>query len=60
MEIALQQLHEPPPPLRKTVPTISSVIEQVVLKALAKDPQQRFPSMQDFANAFEPRTASLI
>lgn len=44
---------EPPPPLRETMPTISPAIEQVILKALAKDPHQRFSSIEGFANAFE-------
>src|SRR5260370_15542055 len=35
------------------VPGISSAIEQVVLTALAKEPQQRFASVQAFAIALE-------
>ncbi len=42
-----------PPSLRQKVPTISSSVEQVVLKALAKEPQQRFSNVMDFANALE-------
>src|SRR5205807_2300308 len=34
-------------------PTLSLQIEQVVLTALAKEPKQRFPSIQAFATAFE-------
>jgi serine/threonine protein kinase len=52
-EIISQHLHAPPPPLHSWVPTISFDVEQVVLRALSKDPQQRFPSVQDFALAFE-------
>lgn len=52
-EIVRQSLSEPPPPLREILSTIPLAIEQVVLKALAKDPQQRFPSSEDFADAFE-------
>jgi eukaryotic-like serine/threonine-protein kinase len=43
----------PPPPLREKVPDILSPIEEVVMVALAKDPQQRFANVQAFANAFE-------
>ncbi len=53
IEIAMHHLNDPIPPLRKKVPTISSAIEQVVMKALAKDPHQRFASVQDFATALE-------
>lgn len=54
MEILTQLFSaQPPPPLCKTIPALSPAIEQVVVKALAKDPHQRFPGMLDFAQAFE-------
>src|SRR5437588_10253487 len=40
-EITNQHLSAPPPPPRSRMPTISSALEQVVLKALAKDPELR-------------------
>src|SRR5215469_18340363 len=52
-QVASQQLSAPPPPLHVKVPAISPAIEQVVLKALDKDPQQRFAHVQDFAVALE-------
>src|SRR5579864_5744016 len=52
-EVMVQQLTMPPPPLRERVATIPLGIEQVVLRALAKDPKQRFASVQDFATALE-------
>lgn len=52
IEVAMSHLTDPPPSLRAKVPTISVEVEQVVLKALAKDPQQRFASVQAFAEAF--------
>src|SRR5205085_2363580 len=53
LQVALQHVQFRPPPLREKVPTISPVIERVILKALAKDPAHRFLSVQDFASAFE-------
>ena len=50
-EIASQHLFTAPPPLREQVPTISRAVEQVVLKALAKDPKERFSSVLAFAQA---------
>jgi predicted ATPase/serine/threonine protein kinase/DNA-binding CsgD family transcriptional regulator len=52
-EIANQHLSAPPPPLHTRIPAISPAIEQVVLKALAKDPEQRFEHVQAFALALE-------
>lgn len=51
-EVATQHLFAPPPPLREKVPTISPLIEQVVLTALAKNPKDRFGTVRAFANAF--------
>ena len=52
-QIASQHLSTPPPSLHAEMPWISSTVESIVLKALAKDPQQRFATVQDFANALE-------
>ncbi len=46
-------VHAPPPPLREKIATISPAVEHVVLRALAKDPQQRFASIWAFADALE-------
>jgi serine/threonine protein kinase len=51
--VALQHIQAPPPPLHAKIPTLSPAVEQVIMKALAKDPQSRFPSVQAFATALE-------
>lgn len=51
--IAMQHLLDLPPPLREKVPNIPEGVERVVLKTLVKEPQQRFTTIQDFANALE-------
>jgi serine/threonine protein kinase len=53
LAIATQHLHEPPPPLRRKDDTISPAVEEVVLKALAKDPKERFDNVKSFANALQ-------
>src|SRR5438034_8813358 len=52
-EIAIKHTLVPPPSLRERVTTISPTVEQVILKALAKNPQQRFKHIRDFAQALE-------
>lgn len=52
-EVASQQMLVSPSPLRLKVAAIAPQIEEVVMMALAKDPEQRFLSMQAFARAFE-------
>ena len=52
-EVMAQHLSMPPLPLRECIPTIPLEIEQVVLRALAKDPKARFASVADFAKTLE-------
>src|SRR5262249_9406375 len=52
-EIASQHLFVAPTPLREKVPSIPPDVEQVVLTALTKDPQQRFGNVRAFATALE-------
>lgn len=52
-EIAVQHLMKAPPSLIAHVPGLSRAVEDVVLKALAKDPRDRFVTIQDFTAALE-------
>ena len=52
-EVAAKHLMVPPPTLREQIPNISPEVEKVVFTALAKDPKQRFGSVQAFANALK-------
>lgn len=53
LELCGQHLFMPPPSLKEKVPWVSSAVEDVVMKALAKDPQQRFANVRLFAEALE-------
>ena len=53
VEIASQHVLVPPPPLRQKVPSLSPTVEQVVAKALEKEPQKRFASVREFVDALE-------
>ena len=46
-----QHMEVPPPHLRERVPSMAPKLEAMVLKALAKDPPQRFESVAAFADA---------
>jgi ABC-type transport system substrate-binding protein/serine/threonine protein kinase len=59
-ELVAQQLSMSPPSLRERVPSIPAEIEQVVLRALAKDPKARFASVADFATALEQTSQQVL
>ncbi len=59
-ELMAQHLSMPPPSLRERVPAIPLEVEQVVLRALAKDPKERFASVKDFASALEQASQHLL
>lgn len=50
-EVAAGQCMAVPPPMRRAVPGITQELERVVMRGLAKRPEQRFPSVQTFATA---------
>ncbi|MBV9229078.1 MAG: serine/threonine protein kinase, partial [Chloroflexi bacterium] len=52
-EIASQHLFVPPPPLHEKGTELPPAVEEVVLTALAKNPEQRFARILDFATALE-------
>ncbi len=53
IELARKQTNTTPPALSEKVSSLPAMVEQVVLQALAKDPQFRFASVQAFALALE-------
>jgi len=52
-EIAVKHTLTLPPSLLEKVPELPPAVEKVVLRALAKDPQQRFENVQVFALSLE-------
>src|SRR2546430_1147681 len=49
--VMAQHLSAQPAPLRTYAPSISADIEEVILRALEKEPDQRFPTVLTFTNA---------
>jgi serine/threonine-protein kinase len=50
---------EPVPPLRTIAPAVSKPLEDVIFRALAKTPAERFPTMEDFAAALQAPEAAV-
>ena len=53
VQICVQHLNETPPSLRTLNPSLSREVERVIFKALAKDPSQRYPHIQEFDYALK-------
>jgi serine/threonine protein kinase len=56
-EVMVQHLTMPPPALREKDPSLPEAVEAVVLKALAKEPEDRYASVPRFAQALEQASA---
>jgi serine/threonine-protein kinase len=53
IELIVKHVKEAPPPLREVLPTVPEAIERVVMRALEKDPAQRYQSAPELSRAFE-------
>lgn len=51
LEVLLQHRVDEPPSIRQLCPEVPQQIEQILLKALAKAPEARFPTVEQFAQA---------
>ena len=52
-QLMYQHFSVAPPPPSKLNPQLSDAIDAVILRALAKNPEDRYPAITDFASAFE-------
>jgi serine/threonine-protein kinase len=50
VDIAMKQVNDPPPPLRRRNRLVSPAMEQIVMRALAKDSALRYPSARAMAD----------
>ncbi|MBK6536107.1 MAG: protein kinase [Deltaproteobacteria bacterium] len=59
VEVLNHLLFEPIPRLRDAAPSVPASLEQVVMKALERDPNNRYSSAHEFADAIERATKVL-
>ena len=52
-DVLRMQVHEPPPPLADVAPDVSPALAETLERALAKSPDDRFPTAEAFADAVE-------
>ncbi len=57
--VAIKHAIEEPPPITRFNPTIPANIERIVLKAMAKSPNERYASAGEFALAFYKEVAAI-
>lgn len=53
MSVALKHISDPPPPPTEINPNIPVEVEQVILKALDKEPNRRFENAREFVRSLE-------
>jgi serine/threonine-protein kinase len=57
--VAMRHINEPPPPIRDKRPDVPPRVEAAIQKAMAKRPEDRFPTMADFCRELEACLAEL-
>jgi serine/threonine-protein kinase len=60
MAIAIKHVNEPLTPPRKVTPNLPEAVERVLVKALAKDPHERFTSVAELNAAFQAALAGVV
>ena len=58
-DVMMMQMTQPVAPLSQLRPDVPERVEAAVMKALAKDPNERFQTVSEFAAALDPQTQLL-
>lgn len=57
-EIMMGHLQQMPPPPHELVAQLPAALSQAMMRALAKDPEQRFATAEEFLHAIDPHAAT--
>lgn len=58
IELSMQHLHDPIPKAKQYVRDLPADVDQIIAKAIAKNPEDRYPNMAAFAAALEKISGS--
>jgi len=60
IELSMQHLHDPIPKAKQYVRDLPAEVDQVIAKAIAKNPDDRYPSIAAFAQALEKLSGTVV
>lgn len=60
IELSMQHLHDPIPKAKQYIRDLPAEVDQVIAKAIAKNPDDRYPSMAAFAQALEKLSGTVV
>lgn len=60
IELSMQHLHDPIPKAKQYVRDLPMEVDQIIAKAIAKNPEDRFPNMGAFAQALEKLSGTTL
>jgi eukaryotic-like serine/threonine-protein kinase len=60
IELSMQHLHDPIPKAKQYVRDLPAEVDQVIAKSIAKNPEDRYPSMTAFAQSLEKLSGTVV
>jgi len=60
IELSMQHLHDPIPKAKQFIRDLPAEVDQIIAKAIAKNPEDRFPHMGAFAQALEKLSGTTV